>query len=96
MLINRIHFDKNGRLNGGEPTPYDLEGKADGLKELARRHGIPLSSTLFVGDNDNDVWIAKAAGRAIAFNCKSDALREACYAEVKVKDLMALDRFILL
>ncbi len=94
MLINRIHFDKNGRLNGGEPTPYDLEGKADGLKELARCHGIPLSSTLFVGDNDNDVWIAKAAGRAIAFNCKSDALRNVCHTEVVEKDLRILAQFI--
>jgi phosphoserine phosphatase len=94
MLINRIRFDERGRIAGGEPTPYDLAGKADGLKELARREGIPMSSTVFVGDNDNDIWIAKAAGLSIAFNCKSDELRKVCHVEVVSQDLRDLIEII--
>ncbi len=90
VLINQITFDTMGEIAGGQPTRYDLDGKADGLKELARREGIPLSHTLFIGDNDNDIWIAKAAGRSIAFNCKSDALRDVCDVEVTKKDLSAV------
>jgi phosphoserine phosphatase len=90
VLINHIHFDETGQIIGGEPTKYDLDGKADGLKELARRENIKLSDTLFIGDNDNDIWIAKAAGKAIAFNCKSDALRDVCDIEVTEKNLMAV------
>ena len=76
------------------PTPYDLDGKADGLRALARQENLTPEQTAFIGDNDNDIWIAKAAGLAIAFNCKSDALRSICHAEVTVKDLRALGPLI--
>ncbi len=94
VLINELRFDRDGLIEGGIPTPYDLDGKADGLRELARREGIEVSQTAFIGDNDNDVWIAKAAGLAIAFNCKSDALRSVCRHEVTVKDLRAVGSLI--
>jgi HAD superfamily phosphoserine phosphatase-like hydrolase len=87
VLINTIEFDARGRIAGGEPTPYDLEGKAEGLAELCRREGISIAEAAFVGDNSNDLWIARAAGLAIAFNCKSDELRRVCAAEVDGGDL---------
>jgi len=87
VLINTIEFDQRGRIAGGVPTPFDLEGKADGLAELCRREGITAAQAAFVGDNGNDLWIARAAGLAIAFNCKSDELRAACDAEVAGGDL---------
>jgi phosphoserine phosphatase len=95
VLLNRIEFDAAGRIAGGTPTPYDLEGKAAGLRELCRREGIPPSRAAFVGDNANDVWIARAAGLPIAFNCKSDELRAACRVEVREKDLRAVARAII-
>jgi len=94
VLLNRIAFDADGRIAGGTPTPYDLEGKAAGLAELCRREGIAPDRAAFVGDNDNDLWIAGAAGLAIAFNCKSDALRAVCRLEVREKDLRAVARVI--
>lgn len=87
LLINTIEFDTRGRIAGGEPTPYDLEGKADGLVEVCRREGLSTEQAAFVGDNSNDLWIARAAGLAIAFNCKSDELRRVCAAEVAGSDL---------
>ncbi|MCU0662024.1 MAG: HAD family phosphatase [Myxococcota bacterium] len=87
VLINKLHYSPDGQIDGGEPTPYDLVGKAEGLRELARREGLSPDQVAFVGDNENDIWIAQAAGRAIAFNCKSDKLRELCHVEIKTKDL---------
>jgi phosphoserine phosphatase len=87
VLINRLFFDRHGRIAGGEHTPYDLAGKADGLAEICRREGLMAAQAAFVGDNANDVWIARAAGLGIAFNCKSDDLRTACDVEVAGKDL---------
>jgi phosphoserine phosphatase len=95
VLVNHIAFDAGGRIAGGTPSPYDLEGKAAGLAELCRREGIPPSRTAFVGDNSNDLWIAKAAGLAIAFNCKSDDLRAACRVEVRERDLRAVAKAII-
>jgi phosphoserine phosphatase len=90
VLINTIAFDDHGRIAGGEPTPYDLEGKADGLRELCRREGLEPARAAFVGDNTNDLWIARAAGLSVAFNCKSDELRRVCDAEIAGGDLRGL------
>jgi phosphoserine phosphatase len=90
VLINRLSFDRSGRIAGGEHTPYDLAGKADGLAEICRREGLATSQAVFVGDNANDVWIARAAGLGIAFNCKSDELRAVCDVEIEGKDLRAV------
>lgn len=90
LLINHIHFDESGQISGGIATPFDLAGKADGLRELARRENLPMNATAFVGDNFNDFWIAKIAGLAIAFNCKSDELRTVCQVEIKGTDLLEL------
>jgi len=87
VLINHIEFDSDGRISGGTPTPYDLEGKADGLVELCRREGISTSRAAFVGDNSNDVWIARKAGLAIAFNCKSEELRAVCDREATADEM---------
>lgn len=90
VLINQIHFDNSGQISGGIATPFDLAGKADGLRELAQREDLPLSATAFIGDNFNDYWIAKVAGLAVAFNCKSDRLREVCQVEIEGTDLTPL------
>ncbi len=87
ILLNRLLFDGEGRISGGVATPYDLEGKADGLRELCRLEGIVPEQAAFVGDNFNDLWIARAAGYSIAFNCKSDQLRQVCDVEVVEPDL---------
>jgi phosphoserine phosphatase len=90
MLINRLCFDPSGRLRGGEATQYDIDRKADGLLELARRHDLDPTRVAFVGDNVNDVAVAGVAGRAIAFNCKSDALRQVAHVVVEEHDLTAI------
>ncbi len=90
ILINQIEFDREGSISGGTPTPFDFKGKADGLAHIATELGLTMDQTVFVGDNDNDLWIARAAGLSIAFNCKSAELREVCDVEVKEKDLRLL------
>ena len=90
VLINRLEFGPDGRLAGGSPTPYDLDRKADGLVELARREGLEPARVAFVGDNSNDVAVAAAAGRAVAFNCKSDELARVADVVVTEHDLRAV------
>ena len=87
ILINRFYFDERGALVGGQPTEYDLESKADGLLELARREGIGVSETAYVGDNFNDAEVARTAGLSIAFKCKSDKLREVADVCIEGDDL---------
>ena len=90
VLINTIEFNPDGTINGGNPTEYDLQGKAKGLKKLCQKEGISTAQAAFVGDNINDIWIAQEAGFSIAFNCKSDKLAEVCNVEVKKEDLLTV------
>ena len=94
VLVNRIFFDENGLISGGIPTPYDLKGKAEGLRYLAKLESLAPEQTVFIGDNSNDVWIARAAGLSIAFNCKSDELRQVSSVEVTKQDIHQLLRLI--
>ncbi len=61
----------DGRLTGrvlGDVV--DRSGKATALREFAATAGIPLSSTVAVGDGANDLEMLSAAGLGIAFNAK--------------------------
>lgn len=87
VLINRLRFDAEGKLAGGEPTPFDLDRKAQGLERLASLEGIPIGQTAFIGDNYNDTEVAKTAGLSIAFNCKSDELKAASHIHIEENDL---------
>jgi phosphoserine phosphatase len=95
VFCNRFHFDDAGRLSGGTPTPFDIEAKAEALKVTAKRLGVPLAETAFVGDNFNDVEIAKAAGLSLAFNCKSDALAKVATHVVPGQNLRHVLKYLM-
>ncbi len=90
VLINRITFHQDGTIAGGTPTPYDLEHKATGLLHLAAKHGLSPEDFVFVGDNDNDLAVARIAGLAVAFRPKSARLRDAVHQVIEDADLTAL------
>jgi len=87
VLINRLIFDPDGRLTGGQPTPYDMEKKAEGLNMLSEETGIPLFQSVFIGDHFNDVHIARKAGLSIAFNSKSRELDTASDVVIHSNDI---------
>ena len=95
VLINRFGFDADGLIQGGTPTEFDVERKADGIIELCRREGLATSRCAFVGDNENDVTAARTAGFSIAFDCKSPRLAEAASVVVPGGDLRAILPFLL-
>jgi len=83
VFTNRIWFDDAGRIAGWEATPYDMEGKAEALEQLARRLEIPLANTIYVGDNINDLQAMGRAGVAIAFEPKHPSVSEAACTTVQ-------------
>lgn len=91
VYINRLVFDDGNRLTGIIPTEFDFAHKATALKEIARREGIPLSDTVFIGDHRNDIEAAKAAGLSIAFNCKSaelEKISDICISEHDLRKIL--------
>lgn len=87
VFINELYFDRHGELIGGRPTPFDIERKAGALDWLVAKYGLARSETVFVGDNFNDVSIAKRAGKAIAFNSTCDELIDCADVHVPGADL---------
>lgn len=90
VLLNKLYFSDEGLIAGGKATPYDLERKADGLFEIARRLGVEPEDCAFVGDNYNDLSAASVAGRSIAFCPKSEELRHRAHVTVDERDLRAV------
>jgi HAD superfamily PSPase-like hydrolase len=90
VFLNRLTFDSEGKLQGITPTPYDIEHKATGLMALVEETGIPIERTVYIGDNFNDVEVAKMAGFSIAFNCKSDDLAKVADRVVPGTDLRVI------
>ena len=56
-----------GRVEGGI---VDAAAKADALREWASAHGVPIRSTIAIGDGANDLQMLAAAALGLAFNAK--------------------------
>lgn len=95
VFMNKILFDSKGGIEKVVPTPYDDEHKATALRVLCRREKIPLSSSVYIGDHDNDRYAAEIAGLSIGFNCESEKLRKNCKVVIEKKDLRLILPFIL-
>lgn len=93
VFINKVIF-KGEALETIQPTPFDFKRKADALKEICMYEGIDVSECVFVGDHDNDIYVAELAGLAIAFNCKSDKLAQIADVIIKKKDLREILKHI--
>lgn len=87
VYCNHIGFDADGRISHWKATPFDMQGKAQALRAIATREGVPPARCAFVGDSANDVWIAREAGLAVAFNPRSEELERIAGAVVRSDDL---------
>ncbi|MDP7549704.1 MAG: phosphoserine phosphatase SerB [Acidimicrobiales bacterium] len=80
----------DGRLTGrivGEVV--DRAGKAELLRKIAEREGVPLEQVVAVGDGANDLDMLDAAGLGVAFNARP-LVRAAADASVSVPYLDAI------
>ncbi len=74
----------DGRLTGRVVGPVvDRAGKADALRRFAAQVGVPVTSTVAIGDGANDLDMLNAAGLGIAFNAKP-VVQEAAHTAVNV------------
>ncbi|UER54351.1 phosphoserine phosphatase SerB [Kineosporiaceae bacterium SCSIO 59966] len=75
VRANRLEV-RGGRLTGRVTGPVvDRAAKAAALREMAAAEGVPMSSTVAVGDGANDLDMLTAAGLGVAF-CAKPLVRE--------------------
>jgi phosphoserine phosphatase len=90
VFSNKILYGEDGRVCGWEATPFDLHGKPEALRNLARKHNVPLERTAFVGDGENDVPIIGVAGYVVAFNPRSPELERGADYVLKNRNMLEL------
>ena len=95
VFLSRIYFDKKGRITKVEATEFDMDKKAEALKQIAKREKIRLEECVFVGDYLNDIKIIREAGLGIAFNCQHDELKKISDVVIEKKDLREVLKYIL-
>jgi phosphoserine phosphatase len=77
FCANSLEFS-NGRLTGEITTRIiDAEGKAEFVRHLAKRHGIPLSEVVVIGDGANDIPMMRAARLSVAYHAKPKVVEAA-------------------
>jgi HAD superfamily phosphoserine phosphatase-like hydrolase len=86
VYVNRIYFKRDGSIDRID-AKHDFLDKSKSLIEMCKAEGIEPKDCAFVGDQYNDVDIAKLAGFAIAFNSKSKKLEDVCDVTIRKKDL---------
>lgn len=95
VFLNKIYFDKDGRISMVEATEFDMDAKALALKKIAEKEKISLKECVFIGDYLNDMKIMQEAGLGIAFNCNYEELKKVANVVIDKKDLREVLKFIL-
>jgi len=70
------------RLQHWNLLPSDYEGKVHFLEALLSNYNISRDECAFVGDGQNDVAVARAAGLSVAFNAQIE-LRHCCTTAIQ-------------
>ncbi|MBW2992771.1 HAD family phosphatase [Candidatus Woesearchaeota archaeon] len=68
--------------------------KGEFVKKICKQHSIDPLETIVVGDNEQDIYKFKVAGRSIAFNSKSKELKKAADFIVESNNLKEVLKFI--
>lgn len=82
VFTNRIMFGHAGEIASWQATPYDMAGKADALRMLSDKLGLPPRRIAFVGDHLNDCAAMAIVGCPIAYDPKHDDVRIAAHSVI--------------
>jgi len=72
VFTNKLFFGPNGLITSWEATPFDMDGKEQGLQTAAQTLGTTPARCAFVGDHINDIAALRLAGLPIAYDPKDE------------------------
>lgn len=86
----RLHFNSRGLLESWTLQPTDYKDKALFVKQIAKKHNIPLKQCAYIGDDVNDIAAFKEVGLSIAFNTSKPNVRQAAKVVIESRDLKSI------
>ncbi len=93
-----IYFHPDGAVKHWNLLPSDYEGKADFMRLMIREYNVDSSNCVFIGDGNNDVYLAREVGVSIAYNAQNKLKSIADYVidqPVKEENFLTLRDLIL-
>jgi HAD superfamily phosphoserine phosphatase-like hydrolase len=94
VFINQYKFDADEKLIGVTPPKYDVDHKADCVKDMMQTYGADPRNCIYIGNNENDASACLLVGTSIAFNSKSERLVEVTTHHIESKDLFDILKFL--
>ncbi|HCM51625.1 TPA: hypothetical protein DIS56_00610 [Candidatus Saccharibacteria bacterium] len=94
IFVNQYHFDENDVLAGATPARYDVDHKADCVKDMIQKYNAYSGNCIYVGSNETDAVAALLVGDSIAFNSKSERLVEVSTHHIESGNLFDIMKFL--
>lgn len=87
---------RNGKISGEFVSKIGVgrEKKAIALKDICGRLLINTKEAIFIGDSEGDIEAFRQAGLSIAFQPKSELLKNICDVVIEKDDLREILKFI--
>ena len=76
IFIGNIAFDDEGNISTWAHQVHEKNNKADIIRRLAEEENIDPSRIAFVGDDVNDIEAMQLSGLGIAFNPRSERVKQ--------------------
>ncbi len=76
-IANPITFTEEGIVSENQRARMPPYRKPLTLLWIAKRYGVNVNATIYVGDSDWDIGVIRLAGCGIAYNCSTSLEREA-------------------
>lgn len=94
IFINQYQFDDSGKLLSVTVSPYDVDHKANCVKEAMSRYGAAPSNCVYIGNNETDAAPSLLVGTSIAFNSRSERLVEVSSSHVESDNVFDIMKFV--
>ncbi|OGL50172.1 MAG: hypothetical protein A2161_11000 [Candidatus Schekmanbacteria bacterium RBG_13_48_7] len=93
LYIGHLDFDEDGYINkyvSGKLLKNGREYKLGELEDICKKESIPLSQTIFIGDNENDISALHGAGLGIGFLPRSKKVVKAANVVIRETNLLKI------
>lgn len=100
VFINKLIFDRDGKLETVVPTKYDFEGKINGILEICKKEKIEVSNCAYIGEEKNDRYVIdyfrkKKQGVTIAYPLRDTDVTNRANFRINRDDLLEILKYII-